>query len=459
MGYFQETIGDIAEPAEAAREPAQFVDHVLASRHFSKAPLLSEFLSYTCRRVLQEGVARISEQEIGVNVFRRDEDYDPREDNIVRNYARQLRNRLDDYYAVDGSQDAIRITFPKGGYIPVFVPQTNSSVQIEDDLKLSDAHLTPPESNSVLPVFPKPIDQAAPSYRLRFYRILSLSCAALAVLAAVLLWVTANRNREMVGVDLRNENPLWSRLFQPGVTTTWVSLDSGLVLMSIAARKDVSLEEYIKRDFSRQTKDLSPERASEALTFAYRRYTDYVEVEMVHRFDQLTAGDRSNFVVKFARDVRVNDLRMGNVILHGAPFANPWVSMYEPEMNFVGMLDFDYRGKVAENRGFHFENKHPRANEPITYSIRWNDPNRPLLGSVAFLPGLDKHGVVLIVQGSSLAASEAVQDFVLNDDAFLPFLKSIRKPDGTLPFFEVVLKSHEIDGTPGSCQILTSRVY
>jgi hypothetical protein len=228
--------------------------------------------------------------------------------------------------------------------------------------------------------------------------------------------------------------------------------------MSIEARNDVTLEEYIKRDFSRQTKGLSPKEASKALTFAYRRYTDYVEVEMMHRFDALTAGDRSNFVVKFARDVRVNDLRLGNVILHGAPFTNPWVELYEPEMNFVGELDFDHRGNVSENHGFHFENKRPKQDEPSTYSVRWFDPKQPLLGSVAFLPGLDKQGVALI-QGSSLAASEAVQDYILNDNAFLPFLKSIRKPDGTLPFFEVVLDSHEIDGTPGSCKILTYRVY
>jgi hypothetical protein len=59
----------------------------------------------------------------------------------------------------------------------------------------------------------------------------------------------------------------------------------------------------------------------------------------------------------------------------------------------------------------------------------------------------------------SLAASEAVQDYILNDNALLPFLDSIRKPDGTLPFFEVVIESHEIDGTPGSGKILAYRVY
>jgi hypothetical protein len=453
----EETVSRIAEPVEATAQ-SQLVDRVLASRHFVKAPLLSAFLRYAYQRSFEEGAGRVSEQEIGVNVFHRDKDYDSREDNIVRNYARQLRKRLDEYYATEGSQERIRITFPKGGYIPVFVPlgedQAHNGNDVNSALPESRTEHTRGAAEASFES-----KQRIPRQALLPYRVLSISCFVLATIVAFLLFAVLHPYRKKERSYQGNAHPLWNRIFQPNVTTTWVSLDSGLVLMSIAARKDVSLEEYIRRDFHRQTKDLSPKEASEALTFAYRRYTDFVEVEMVHRFDTETAVNRGNFVVKFARDVRVNDLRLGNAILHGAPFANPWVEMYEPEMNFIGMLDFEGRGDLRENRGFHFENKHPKPNEPSRYSILWNDAKQPLLGSVAFLPGLDKKGVVLIVQGSSLAASEAVQDYLLNDDAFLPFLKSIRKPDGTLPFFEVVLESHEVDGTPGSCNILTSRIY
>lgn len=450
---------NIAEPHDTSVEPAQLVDQVLASKHFSKAPLLSAFLSYTSRRVFEEGAVRISERDIGIDVFHRDADYDPREDNIVRNYARQLRKRLEEYYATEGIEDSVRITFPKGGYIPVFTPRASALACVDKDLDLETSEIGAEQRDSTTQIRFEPNQEITSSNVGSTHHILSISCLVLAVLVTVLLFLVLHPSWKENRAAPKNMHPLWSRIFEPNVTTTWVSLDSGLVLMSIAVRNDVSLEEYIKRDFSRQIKGLAPEQAGEALTLAYRRYTDFVEVEMVHRFDTLTATKRSNFVVKFARDVRVNDLRQGNVILHGAPFANPWVEMYEPEMNFVGKLDFEHRGTVSENRGFHFENKHPGPNESSAYSLRWNDPKRPLLGSVAFLPGLDRKGVVLIVQGSSLAASEAVQDYLLNDDAFLPFLKRIRKPDGTLPFFEVVLESHEIDGTPGSCNILTYRVY
>ena len=47
--------------------------------------------------------------------------YDCSADNIVRNYARQLRNRLDDYYRWEGRSESLRLEVPRGGYKPIFV--------------------------------------------------------------------------------------------------------------------------------------------------------------------------------------------------------------------------------------------------------------------------------------------------------------------------------------------------
>ncbi len=110
----------MASNALDAKAEQQLVCRILASRYFTKAPLLSAFLAYVCNRTLQDGVVRISEQEIGVGVFGRKPGYDSREDNIVRNYARQLRKRLDEYYSADGRGEKLRIDIPKGGYVPLF---------------------------------------------------------------------------------------------------------------------------------------------------------------------------------------------------------------------------------------------------------------------------------------------------------------------------------------------------
>ena len=86
---------------EHAEERA-LLDRILASRHFAKSALLSRFLRYICERSLLGAENGLTEHHIGVRVFGRPEGYDCSADNIVRNYARQLRNRLDDYYRWEG---------------------------------------------------------------------------------------------------------------------------------------------------------------------------------------------------------------------------------------------------------------------------------------------------------------------------------------------------------------------
>ena len=60
------------------------------------------------------------EYTIGVAVFGRSEEYDPRLDSIVRVEARRLRTKLDEYYAGGGRHDPIVIEMPRGSYVPTF---------------------------------------------------------------------------------------------------------------------------------------------------------------------------------------------------------------------------------------------------------------------------------------------------------------------------------------------------
>ena len=57
---------------------------------------------------------------IGVDVFDRGADFDPRVDPIVRMQAAKLRARLAEYYADEGRDDRLIISIPKGGYAPAF---------------------------------------------------------------------------------------------------------------------------------------------------------------------------------------------------------------------------------------------------------------------------------------------------------------------------------------------------
>lgn len=62
----------------------------------------------------------LKEYTLGVQVFERPQEYDPRDNPVVRLEARRLRLKLAEYYLSEGSQDAVIIDIPKGGYVPEF---------------------------------------------------------------------------------------------------------------------------------------------------------------------------------------------------------------------------------------------------------------------------------------------------------------------------------------------------
>ncbi|MBL8294871.1 MAG: hypothetical protein JNN08_23700 [Bryobacterales bacterium] len=96
------------------------LDRVLASSGFRDAGRLGAFLRFVVEETLRGEGPRLKEAVIGVEVFQRPADYDPRIDPVVRVEARRLRARLDEYYAGPGQADRLRISLPKGAYVPVF---------------------------------------------------------------------------------------------------------------------------------------------------------------------------------------------------------------------------------------------------------------------------------------------------------------------------------------------------
>ena len=101
----------------AIREELQ---RVLASAGFAQNERLSNFLRFVVERHVIGRDEEIKESVIGVEVFNRRPDYDPKQDSVVRTEAARLRARLTEYYAGEGHNDALQIEVPKGGYTPAF---------------------------------------------------------------------------------------------------------------------------------------------------------------------------------------------------------------------------------------------------------------------------------------------------------------------------------------------------
>jgi TolB-like protein len=111
-------------PTSAVR--AQLM-RILSSSGFTRAPRLRRFLAYVVDEALAGRFEQLKEYSLGVDVFDRGTQFDPRADPIVRVDARRLRKAIADYYAGEGVGDAVEISLPTGGYFPVFRLRTGSA--------------------------------------------------------------------------------------------------------------------------------------------------------------------------------------------------------------------------------------------------------------------------------------------------------------------------------------------
>lgn len=96
----------------------QQLDRILASGHFGQSEALVRLLRFLVAESLAGRADRLKEYTLGVEVFQRGVDFDPRIDTIVRTQARRLRAKLESYYSAH-VDDEIVIALPKGTYVPV----------------------------------------------------------------------------------------------------------------------------------------------------------------------------------------------------------------------------------------------------------------------------------------------------------------------------------------------------
>jgi adenylate cyclase len=112
-------------PLEAIQDT---LERILASVDFDASERNRRFLRHVVEETLAGRADRIKGYSIAVAVFDRDATFDPQIDPIVRIEASRLRRSLDHYYLTGGQDDAIRVTIPKGHYVPTF------TVRVADQL-------------------------------------------------------------------------------------------------------------------------------------------------------------------------------------------------------------------------------------------------------------------------------------------------------------------------------------
>ncbi|TYC75361.1 adenylate cyclase [Stappia sp. BW2] len=117
----------------SAAEIQSAIDKILKSPDFTVPDRVADFLRYVVEETLAGREEGIKAFTVAVDVFGRDDSFDPQSDPVVRIEAARLRRALERYYLLSGRSEPILIEIPKGSYVPAFSYQrtTETPVSIE----------------------------------------------------------------------------------------------------------------------------------------------------------------------------------------------------------------------------------------------------------------------------------------------------------------------------------------
>jgi hypothetical protein len=440
----------------------QLVERILATSPFARSQRLSDFLHYVCKETLEGRGNALSEQHIGEIVFGRPPGYDSSVDSIVRSHALRLRQRLDQFFTRTGRDEPLRLRIPRGRYSVVFEPASSLAHHVATDpdeygepepwrhdeefaeigSATSSAELVERTPAASAPAPPHPA--AAPARKFTTLHI----AISLAILAVICLLLKGSHSETP---HSSRRNSIWPHLFTNDQPTRIVLGDSGLVLFHAVNRRYLSLDDYLAKRYKAHLDGVQHVDPDFAVFLTTRRYTSMVDASTVLRLTRLPEASPDRTLVQYARDMRLNDFKNGNLILIGAQEADPWVELFERSMNFVFTID-------TPNQLNAFRNRNPQAGESQLYGPASSD-DKTIYAVVAFLPNLNQTGNVLLLEGLNMAGTESAADLVLDDAQFLPVLARVRKPDGSLPYFEMLLECSTLTDNATPAKVISVHVH
>lgn len=425
----------------------QLVLRITSSPLFAKAAQLREILLYVTQHWLLDETVSIREQEIACRVLGRRGDFNPAEDNIVRVQISHLRKKLEEYFATAGESEPLDVKIPKGSYVPRFDTREFAPKLVglpEPILKHALEQVSPPAE-----AVPAGLALIASGFRSR-----RAGLAAAAILALVALgiarfsWISPSAT---AAARKSARNPLAARIFGSDQPVSIVVADTNLVVLQNELHTDISIGDYVSRDYPENLLRSVTDAPRHALLrgLAFRRFTSLADVVVAARCTELSNEFGSKSEIRYARNMNARDFEHGNFVLIGSRTADPWVSLFERQLNFAFEKD-------PATQLFHFRNKHPLTGElPIYGSITENDSSSTSYVDIALVPNLSKTGYVLLLNAATMDANEAAMRLVL-DNSLPAALYGLMGGAGDSSF-EIFLRDHAVNGVVSSFEVLSVR--
>ena len=437
--------------AELSREQIAVVrshlQELLSSDAFIGSHRAQQFFELVVEHALAGRLDCLRERMLGVEMFGRPIDYDTGNDSVVRVKASDVRRRLAQYYQSLTTRPPVQIDLPSGSYIPQFhlAPVEALSVPIEHENSHLDSISIPTPSATALSATPA----SAPrwtwtrwAFRISMLTMCSATLISLGWFAAV-RFTTSHRT-------LTAADPIWAALFDGKRNTYIVPADIGFNLLEDLSRRPMALADYMKGGYLDLPLPGMDEHRAEGLRS--QRLTSFVDAQVISALAGLPEYNRQRALLRFPRDLRLDDLKDANAILIGSVGSNPWAAIADKSANF----HIVYREGME---GATIINAKPQPGEQASFESRWNEPAHETFALISFLPNLSGSGHLLLLQGLDVAGTQAAAEALFHPATIAAILERATRPDGSIRSFELLVRSTSINWNSTDSQVVASRIY
>jgi len=397
--------------AGAATQPEHqaLVQIIAASPALARSPALRKLLLYLWEHREQP----VSEYAIGVDIFGKRDDFDPRTDATVRVQISRLRQKLKEFSETEAGQAGLRLVIPQGSHQLEFVEA--------------------------------PVVEPKPSWRQVARRwLLPCACGVLVAVGAGLAWNNRALRQELQQPHRSGQLPvLWQSMLRPGRVTrvvypipvfyVWGQLRVRDVLINDPEgwRNSPNLAALVER--------LGPPHLSQSYSVA----SDTAAAIQLTRF---LSGHGVPLEVSPTASLSLDQYGNENLLFLGIPPTNAALDKYADRTNFYLLPG---HGMVG--------NRRPLAGEPDRFS-GVADANNPAIqrrvGIVAVLPGHTSNSSLILLTGLQTSSLATFLTSPLSLEEFSARWESAGRPQ----YWEGVVEARLESGTVKQARLAAFRV-
>ena len=413
------------------------IERILHSDTFRNSGVLRRLLQFLAEKSISGEADQLKEYTIGIDALGKPSSYDPRQDSGVRIQVGRLRQKLAEYYRLEGKDDPVVIDLPKGRFKLSCEP---ASRRAETPLQLES--ILPEEAKTTLPA-------RAPALTWRWAAILLATLlvftSAWGVYTAVQLSIEKHSSAAARASWSPELNELWKPFMVPNrplIVAVATPLFVGF--QGAGLFRDQSINTWEEAQKSPKIEGLRKTLKSPAIVPRY--YTAVGEISAVFHLGKILTASPVNVSVSRSSQISQQQLADSNIIFVGAPRVNG-----DPLRGLPVQLEF-----AMDEKGV--RNLHPRPGEPArlddhyasVFALESSVPdNGEVYALVSHTPGPLGSGDIESFSANHSPGTLAAVEWFTQPHLAQILVSRLRKANGEIPrYFQIVLDVTYKDTVP-----------